>query len=296
MDAVLTSPGSYVVAVSGGVDSMALLDALIKNPDVQLVVAHFDHGIRENSVGDREFVQETAKSLGLSFIYGEAKLGIGASEATARDARYGFLRKVLEDTDSKAIVTAHHQDDVLETAIINLLRGTGRKGLTALGGREDVERPLLNVPKKDIVAYARDRGLQWREDATNQDTDYLRNYVRHELLPRFDTGGRARLREIIAGMRTTNAELDGLLAGQLAERSSAGQLDRGWFAGLSHKVARETMAAWLRDQGLRDFDSKTLERLVVAAKTAESGKAFDVLHGTTLTVSPNHLALTGAEC
>lgn len=295
MDVVLASPGKYVVAVSGGVDSMVLLHLLRAKPGLDLVVAHFDHGIRPDSAADRKLVEKTAKGLDLPFIYKEARLGPDTSEAKARDARYAFLRKVLKDTDSSAIVTAHHQDDVLETAIINLLRGSNRKGLTSLASRNDVERPLLNIPKHDLIAYAKDQGLVWREDSTNQDTDYLRNYVRHQLLPRFDAKSRERLLEIIMGLKTANAELDGLLAEQLAVQSSAGELDRSWFVQLPHNVARETMAAWLRNRGLRDFDSKTLERLVIGAKTAEPGKSFDVLHGTAMAVSSRHLALTGAE-
>lgn len=295
MDVVLASPGSYVVAVSGGVDSMALLHALRKKRGLDLVVAHFDHGIRDDSVEDRTFVQAFAKNNGLKFVYEEGKLGVHVSEAEARAARYKFLRKVLKDTGSKAIVTAHHQDDVLETAIINLLRGTNRKGLTSLASRKDIERPLLNIPKRDLIAYAKDQGLRWREDSTNQDIDYLRNYVRHQLLPRFGNADRNQLWEIINTARMTNSELDGLLIDGLRQQLDAKGLDRAWFVQLPHAVARETMAAWLRGEGLRDFDSKTLERLVVAAKTAEPGKAFDVLHGATLAVGTRHLALTGAE-
>jgi tRNA(Ile)-lysidine synthetase-like protein len=295
MDVVLASPGSYVVAVSGGVDSMALLHALHEKPGLKLVVAHFDHGIRHDSAEDRKFVRAFAKNNGLQFVYEEGKLGKQAGEAAARDARYKFLRKVLKDTDSKAIVTAHHQDDVLETAIINLLRGTNRKGLASLISSDDVERPLLNVPKRALIAYAQSQGLQWREDSTNQDTNYLRNYVRHQLLPRFDDDSRNQLLKIINTTRITNQELDKLLMCEVQLQSDTNGLDKAWFVQLPHAVARETMAAWLRGQGLRDFDSKTLERLVVAAKTAESGKAFDVLHGTVLAVGTQHLALTGAE-
>lgn len=295
MEAVLTSPGAYVVAVSAGVDSMALLHALHKAKRWKLVVAHMDHGIRSDSAEDLRLVEAVAKDWGLPFTYHEARLGEAAGEAVARGARYDFLRDVQRQYGARAIVTAHHQDDVLETAIINLLRGSGRKGLTSLASREDVERPLLNISKAEIVAYAKDQGLTWREDSTNQDTDYLRNYVRHELLPKFDDAGRGRLREIITGLRTTNSELDELLINGLRLRSDAKGLDRAWFIQLPHGVARETMAAWLRDQGLRDFDSKTLERLVVAAKTADTGKTFDVLHGMTLTIDKTHLALAGAE-
>ncbi len=295
MDIKLTSPGKYVAAVSGGVDSAALLHLLRQKPDLEIVVAHFDHGIRPDSQADREFVQGLADEYGLRFFYEEGKLGAGASEAKARDARYTFLRRVLTETNSGAIVTAHHRDDVLETAIINLLRGSGRKGLTALDSRQNIARPLLHVPKSDILAYAKSHGLQWREDSTNHNTDYLRNYVRHNLLPRFDGQARDRLMEIITGLRATNREIDALLSDQLRLQLATGKLDREWFIQLPHPVAKETMAAWLREKGLRDFDSKTLERLVVAAKTAESGKKFDVLHGAALEVSRRGLALAVVE-
>ncbi len=295
MDLVLPTPGSYVVAVSGGVDSMALLDMLRRQPGLELVVAHFDHGIRDDSAEDRKLVQAFAKDNDLRFVYEEGRLGVSASEAKAREARYGFLRKVLNYTDSMAIITAHHQDDVLETAVINILRGSGRKGLTSLGNQTDLLRPLLRVPKRDLVAYAQDHGLKWREDSTNQDETYLRNYVRRRLLTRFDDDGRARLWQIITDLSKTNQELDTLLVKQLQAQPVSGTLDRQWFNHLSHAAAREMMAAWLRLHGSRGFDSKTLERLVVAAKVAAPGKVFPVQAGVNLRVNTEHLALTGPE-
>ncbi len=284
-----------MVAVSGGVDSAALLHMLHGSEGIDIVVAHFDHGIRPDSGSDRKFVQQLATAYGLPFIYEEGRLGPDASEATARTARYGFLGGVVRKEEARAIITAHHNDDVMETAIINLLRGSGRKGLTALDSTEDIERPLLAVPKSEIIAYAEEHGLQWREDSTNQDTAYLRNYVRHHILTRLDEVDRRRLSDNIAGLRLTNLEIDRLLASQLAARLSAAGLDRGWFIQLPHGVAKETMAAWLRDSGLRDFDGKTLERLVVAAKTAEPGRKFDILRGAAMAVHKDDLALTVSE-
>jgi tRNA(Ile)-lysidine synthase len=137
--------------------------------------------------------------------------------------------------------------------------------------------------------------LEWREDSTNSDTDYLRNYVRHQLLPRFDAASRERLLTIINQTRDMNHELDSLLAGELRRQSQAAGLDRAWFVQLPHDLALEAMAAWLREGGVRDFDSKALERLVVAAKTADAGKTFEVLHGAKLTVNSRYLALEGLE-
>lgn len=297
----MTSPGTYVVAVSGGVDSVALLHALhsknqgLSDKPWKLVVAHLDHGIRPDSAEDRKLVQQLAEKWRLPFVYEEAHLGPGASEAAARQVRYGFLRRVQQKYKARAIVTAHHQDDVLETAVINLLRGSGRKGLASLSSQKDVERPLLHTPKKDLIAYAKEQKLQWREDSTNQNTDYLRNYVRHRLLSQFDNAARSEMLEIINNMRQTNQTIDNLLLQELEAQSGQNELDRAWFTLLPHAVAKETMAAWLRSRQLRNFDSKTLERLVVAAKVAAPGKTFDVMHKQRLAVGADSLALVGPE-
>ena len=285
---VKVSPGKYVVAVSGGVDSVCLLN-MLSNVKLDLIVAHFDHGIRKDSSEDRKFVEGLAKKYGLPFEYAEGRLGVGASEATAREARYAFLRKMKDKYGSKAIITAHHQDDLIETAIINLLRGTGRKGLTALDSKGDIVRPLLGFSKQQLLDYAAARTLEWREDPTNNDTGYLRNYVRHELLPKFDTAARRKLVSIINSQRLVNAELDRLLSGV------EGQLDRAWFVSLPHDAAREIMAVWLRANGLGEFDKPAIERTVVGAKTARPGKKIEVKKDVKIEVGKTTLALTHPE-
>ncbi|HVI60548.1 MAG TPA: tRNA lysidine(34) synthetase TilS [Candidatus Saccharimonadales bacterium] len=292
---VSLEPGRYVVAVSGGVDSVSLLHALRALPDVDLVVAHFDHGIRSESAEDRAFVQALAARYGLPFVYDEGRLGPDAGEAAARQARYAFLHAARRAAAAQAVVTAHHQDDALETAVINLLRGSGRKGLSALGSQPDVARPLLVVPKSAIIDYARRQGLAWREDRTNRDQTYLRNYVRHQLLARFSDQDRRELWAIISSARDRNREIDDLLAQQLTLQSRAGCLDRQWFNGLPHAAAREALAAWLRANGTRDFDSQALERLVVAAKTGRPGSRYDVSRGRGLAIGHDYLALVQPE-
>lgn len=294
MDADLPKPGAYVVAVSGGVDSVVLLDLLQRQPGLRLTVAHFDHGIRSDSAEDRRFVQQLAQTNGLPFVYQEGRLGASASEATARQARYTFLYQILQASAAEAIVTAHHQDDLLETAIINMLRGTGRKGLAALKGQGGLIRPLLGVPKTQVVAYARQQGLLWREDPSNQNVNYLRNYVRHQLLPRFSESDRQKLLGLIHQLEATNRELDGELA-RLLNLHPANKIERLWFSQLPHAVAKEMMAAWLRQNGVRGFDRPMLERLVTAAKTAPAGRRFSIQKSVFLEVGQAELALAGIE-
>lgn len=286
-------PGNYVLAVSGGVDSVVLLDMLSKRPGLKLTVAHFDHGMRDDSAVDRRFVQKLAKLYWLPFVYDEGHLGVSASEAEARQARYDFLHRVRHASDAKALITAHHQDDLLETAILNMLRGTGRKGLTSLQSRSDIVRPLLNVTKNSLLEYASEKKLQWREDPTNQDTHYQRNYVRHQILPHFSLDDRAKLVSMVTGLEVTNRQLDAALARLL--NTQANIINRQWFGRLPHSVAREMMAAWLRSNDIRGFDRKTLERLVTAAKTAAAGKQFPVLGAVKMKVSKENLALEHIE-
>lgn len=178
----------FIIAVSGGVDSVVLLDLLYKKkiPEfagAEFVVAHFDHGAREDSASDAAFVEELAKRYGLQFECDRVELREGVSEEEARIARYEFLRSVQKKHRAEAIITAHHQDDVVETAIINIVRGTGWRGLASLDSTTKIKRPLLAMTKKEILDYARQYELVWREDSTNSDEQYLRNHIRRKLIP-----------------------------------------------------------------------------------------------------------------
>jgi tRNA(Ile)-lysidine synthetase-like protein len=311
------SPGKYVVAVSGGIDSMVLLDLLAHMADstklsakdqsntakdyqlsaisYELIVAHFDHGIRPDSAQDRQLVQTAAERYGLSYIYEEAALGPNASEATARQARYAFLRKVKTAQGADAIVTAHHQDDALETAIINILRGTGRKGLSSLQTAGDIVRPLLHLTKADIYDYAQAHPqITWREDSTNADDRYLRNYVRHQLIDKLGDYGRSLLLEYISRAVVANPLIDTILLHDIAAHSSAhGGLERAWFISLPYDVSTEVMAAWLRGHDIREFDRRMIARLVVAAKTARPGKQADINAGHLLNIGKARLQVVG---
>ena len=172
------SPKKYLIAVSGGVDSVVLLDMLAKKHK-NILVAHFDHGIREDSKEDAIFVRQLAVKYGVKFFTKREELGANASEEKARRARYKFLRE-LSEKQNATIVTAHHLDDVAETIIINMVRGTGWRGLAVLNA-EDIYRPLINFKKQEIINYAKQNNLKWREDSTNSLNVYMRNIVRHKI-------------------------------------------------------------------------------------------------------------------
>lgn len=294
-------PGTYIVAVSGGVDSMALLhhlvhDVMPNNEKYRFVVAHYDHGIRSDSHMDRQLVQDIARQYRLPFVYATGSLGAGASEAEARTARYSFLHKARKAAGARAVITAHHQDDALETAVLNLMRGTNRRGLAPLYGyATDVVRPLLHVPKTSLKAYAEQHNISWREDSTNQDLAYKRNYVRHKLLDRLSPEERLEVAYRLASLAELNAYIDAELAHFLHLQTASGKLDRGLFVQLHHAVAKEVMAAWLRSQGVLGYDAKALERLVVAAKTAQNGAKIEVMFGYAMEVSRHFLALKGRD-
>ena len=295
MEQVTLPAGTYVVAVSGGVDSVALLHALVQSQtdtDHRFVVAHFDHGIRPDSDEDRLLVARLAQHYGLPFVYERGRLGAGASEAVARTARYTFLHTVRKKTGARAIITAHHQDDVIETAVLNMLRGTKSRGLHALRSTEHVHRPLLHVTKKTIRSYAQQQGLVWREDCTNTDLAYTRNYVRAKLLADLGKTHRSRLLRHITHAAEINREIDAIILQYLHIQPDTTALDRNSFIKLPHVVAREIMAQWLRLRKTNvELSRRLLDRLVVRAKTGKNGSHVDIAGGYYLQLSAESIVL-----
>lgn len=172
-----------VVAVSGGVDSVVLLDMLAKKGEHELVVAHFDHGMREDSASDARFVVALAERYGVPCEVRQESLD-GASEERARFRRYAFLFSVAKRHGAK-LATAHHVDDVVETVALNIVRGTRWRGLAGMSD-ERIWRPLTKRTKSELIEYALGERLEWVEDETNRQTVYTRNRLRQKLarLPR----------------------------------------------------------------------------------------------------------------
>lgn len=275
--AIKLDPGHYVVAVSGGVDSMVLMHLLApkhhdKTNGYKFTAAHFDHGIRDDSHLDRLLVYEVARKLGLPFVFEEGALGPDASEDIARQARYEFLKKTQAASGARGIVTAHHHDDVVETAVLNLLRGTGRKGLSSIKNSDGLHRPLLNVPKEHIRAYAEANGLTWHEDSTNTDQKYRRNYVRHSVINRAKQKSPRDYQKLIALLRRQreiNNAIDKHLETMLHVQPKRTALRRSDVVHLPYKVAAELVAEWLRGNGKRGFNRWLVDRLTVAIRTAQ---------------------------
>lgn len=285
--------GKYVVAVSGGVDSVALLDLLRRQQNLQLIVAHFNHGIRPEAGQDERFVKQLAARYGLLIEVGHGKLGANASEDKARQARYKFLRRVQRAHGAKAIVTAHHQDDLIETALINLIRGTGWRGLASMVNSKDVIRPFLGYKKAEIERYAREHGLNWREDASNQDKKYLRNYVRLELAPKITAAERSKLLRNIESIAKNREAVNKLIATLSHNYIKNNRADRQKFSQLPTDLSRELTANWLRQFKATDITRKKVDRILTAVKTAQPNTTHDVDNRLELTVNKRtaHLKL-----
>jgi len=192
-------PGEALVAVSGGVDSVALLDLLSDTASelgLSLVVAHVDHGIQSDSPTVRQSVAALAEKYALPFESTELKLGPDATETEARRARYAWLHDVQRRRGAKYIVTAHHEDDQVETILLRGLRGSAPAGLAGISprGRGGLVRPLLPFTRSELVAHVAEHGLPVYEDPANRDPRHLRSWVRTTLLPLLNERLGARLR------------------------------------------------------------------------------------------------------
>ncbi len=189
---------TLIVALSGGADSSLLLDLLTQLPgyNLHLIVAHLNHCLRgAESDGDEDFCRDLASSHSLLFEVRRTDVEKSASdlqlnlEDAGRRARIEFLDEMKIKYGAAAVVLAHHADDQAETVLMRLLRGSGMTGLSGMAYRNTrgYVRPMLDITRNQIEQYLCDHGLTWREDASNSDTVYLRNRIRHQLLPLLET-------------------------------------------------------------------------------------------------------------
>ncbi len=197
----LNKNAPILVGVSGGPDSVFLWRHLLEL-GFPVIVAHFDHGLRPDSRADAEWVREQATHLNCRFVLGQNEVKAYAKqtglslEAAARQMRYRFLFETAEANACQAVAVGHTADDQVETVLLHLLRGSGLRGLCGMrfctilekfSTKIPLVRPLLGVWRRDIERYLEQAGISYRQDVTNRDPRFLRNRVRHELLPILET-------------------------------------------------------------------------------------------------------------
>ena len=208
--------GAVLLAVSGGVDSMVMADLFLKCLDKSsITLAHCNFHLRgKESDGDEAFVREWAGNHGLAYrkvdfdTVGYAKSHGLSVEMAARELRYGWFASLCGTEGYRAVAVAHNANDNAETLILNLLRGTGLKGLCGMressplpGSEALLIRPMLSFSRAEILEYARSQGIHWREDSTNSDSAYKRNLIRNEVFPHFEKVNPAFLETLASDMR-----------------------------------------------------------------------------------------------
>lgn len=285
----------YLVGVSGGRDSIALLHLLLESDYKNLVVCHLDHQLRGRaSSSDAKFVNDLAARLDLSCEIGGTSVRALAKdsrlslETAARVARFAFFVKVARRRRCRKTLLAHHADDLVETALFNLCRGSGPAGFAAMKevsryhlGRTEltIVRPLLAVWRSEIDAYVKENRLKFREDATNTSPVAMRNRIRHHILPmiekEFGRDVRRSLWRTAQIWNDENALLDSLLPIELTGRVELGVKD---LRQLPVALQRRAILGWLRQHGIAGINFEIVES-VRELLEPQSGKAKGNLAG-----------------
>ncbi|MGO9403068.1 MAG: tRNA lysidine(34) synthetase TilS [Terriglobales bacterium] len=256
-------------AVSGGADSVALLCLLLElraELGIVLSIAHVNHKLRgEESDEDERFVAKLARQYGLDFYVREAGIDDGDSsgiEAAARERRYEFFRQLARDGRVSKIATAHTLDDQAETVLLRIFRGTGIRGLAGIHPRMvfkeqgrvlgEVVRPLLGFRRARLLEFLRERDQSWREDSSNRDLAFLRNRVRHRLLPMIgEEFGEAAIEHMgeLAEIARAEEEMTSTQYSVPSSQQTGASLLAGPLLALPLAAQRRVVRAWLKTNG-----------------------------------------------
>lgn len=270
-----------LAAVSGGKDSIVLLHGLwgVKRLlDLHVEVCHVDHGLREDSTDDALFVEEQcAKYFVRCHSLRLPKKPIGVNvEGWAREHRYLGLTRCMKDNDLDLIVTAHTANDVAETLLIRLLANKELSGIRERDRNRSLIRPLVEISREQIDEYAREHGLEWKEDSTNFDTSYVRNRVRHEVIPPLiELFGSSVVWSLAERGMALNADYEGLRELVRGYASQIGEVkleDREWLQrffvtvkelpdAIQWRVAQEVFCSLL-GRGIAESKAKDLLQMV----------------------------------
>ena len=263
-----------LIGVSGGRDSVALLQALVEHGHRRLIVCHLDHGLRAESAADAKFVRQLARRCKLPVVVARENVAARAKrrkqsiETAAREARYAFFARAASEHDCPRLLLAHHADDQVETFLFNLLRGSGAAGLGGMAARStrtidgvalEIFRPLLGVWREEIDRYIAAHGLEYREDISNTDPRHTRNRIRHEILPDLERAfGREVRRAVWRAAEIFRAE--GEVHEALVPPMTA-ELAAPMLRALPLALQRRTLHAWLRGQGIPQVGFEEVERV-----------------------------------
>lgn len=297
-----------LVAVSGGADSVALLQTLVRLKQaglisVELVVGNVNHNLRgAESDGDSEFVAELGAEHGIEVLWcgvetkSYAKENKVSIETAARELRIDALSEMASKAGAEKIVTAHHMDDNAETIIHRLMRGTGFRGLGGiwprrkLAGLVEVVRPMLCVNREQIEEYCRENGFKWRTDRTNDEVVFTRNRIRHLVLPYLQKDCEGGLSKVLFELSLKSQKLYRKIEAQAQKAidemridSGVGKfvLDRQGLAGLDRLVAVEAVRRVLIviGSGERDLRQEHYERILELVGSGEGGKVIELPDG-----------------
>lgn len=281
------SSGSYVLAVSGGLDSMALLSIFSRLlPQAKVKVAYYHHGPSESPIQAQyrqqalELVRQKVDELGLSHYEFISEIGGKAlvSEQEMREARWTFLNR-LAQAEGAIVVTGHHWGDHFETVLLKMIRGTSLEGVNTFKmWQKGIFRPLLNCTKDELAGYVRDRNFLWVEDPSNQDEHYLRNWLRENWLKSLEekvTGGPDNLARSLFKI-ISSADSHAGLELVYTEESPEG-LSREWYLGLTKAEQLTAIALFLKKHQIYQFTSGQLEEIRKRLDKNQKDFTFEIL-------------------
>lgn len=266
---------------------MFLVEQIEKiHPKKWIILAHFNHCLRwTESDTDAEFVRTYADKKSIGYFEGKADIAsiaeerkIGVEEA-ARQERYAFLERIRVETGAKYILTAHHLDDSIETLVLNLIRGTKLAGLSGIPEQNgNILRPFLNTSKSEILGSLREHKIPYRIDSTNTDTTFLRNQVRHDILPAFERINpeyRSNMANLISYMGELRTHVDRDIVEFLQHKEC---FKVGMFIEQSEFLQREIIRHIfsLRNQGTIGLSEGNIAEILRFIHTAEGGTVKEV--------------------
>lgn len=270
-----------ICAVSGGPDSMALLRAVRALP-YALTCAHFHHGLRRAADDDERFVRDFCAQAGIPFVCGRANVATercpGESvETAARRLRYDFLLGIDPDA---FVLTAHTADDNLETMLMHLIRGASLRGLAGIPPeRGRILRPMLTCTRADVLAYLKKTGTPFRTDESNDTDDYLRNRVRHRVIPllRQENPSIAEsAQRAAARLREEDALLSDLAREALDNARAPGGLSCRALCALPDALTRRVLLLFLREQAVPELSARQIDALCALVRSQEPGAALSL--------------------